>query len=226
VIDVKAFKAGMEKLGAAFNRALTTPVLDVYGGMLSPRLSTEQWAHAVTRAIESETYFPPPAVLLRYGAGDRGLSAAAGSAYDLIVRCYERGESLGYRQVRDEYGLAAAEAFIAAGGDRRFAWCEPEDEPFRLKDFRAAYVEQAEVDPISALPPGDSPEKALPYKTDADALRAIAKPRTGPGSEKLGAWPAEAPGTPRGHSTQPIRDTEERRAELQRQAGEILAGRE
>lgn len=154
MIDLKAFGAGMMRLGAAFNRAITEPVLEVYGGVISPRLSTEQWAHAVQRAIESEQFFPPPAVLLRYGAGDRGLSAAAGEAYLAIVDHYTRGEKLGYREVLDLYGLAAAEAFIAAGGSHRFAWCEPEGEAFRLRDFKAAYVEQAEVDPISALPAG------------------------------------------------------------------------
>jgi hypothetical protein len=155
VIDVKAFRDGMDKLGRAFNRALTPEVLDVFGGILSPRLSTEQWAHAVTRALESETYFPPPAVLLRYGAGDRGLSAAAGDVYQQIVSLFEDGRHLGYRDVRERFGHAAAEAFIAAGGAHRFQWCEPESEPFRLKEFREAYVEQAEVDPISALPPGE-----------------------------------------------------------------------
>jgi hypothetical protein len=177
VIDLKAFKAGMERLGAAFNRPLTDELLTVFAGVLAPRLSTEQWATAVTRALEAESFFPPPAVLLRYGADDRGLAAAAGDAYTKIVRCYEQGQELGYRQVEERFGHAAAEGFIAAGGSRRFAWCEPEDEPFRLKDFRAAYVEQAEVDPISALPPGE-PVKALPDKAEAkgfvSAIAALA----------------------------------------------------
>lgn len=154
MIDVKAFKAGMDKLGVAFNRALTKELLDLFGGVISPRLSTEQWLHAVKRAIESEQFFPSPAVLLRYGAGDRGLSAAAGEAYVCIVGEFEQGHRLGYRDVREKYGQAAADAFLAAGGTRRFEWCEPSDEPFRLRDFRDAFVERAEVDPISALPVG------------------------------------------------------------------------
>lgn len=152
MIDVRAFGDGMRQLGAVFNRQITDYVLEVYGGFLSPRLSTEQWAHSVKRAIESEQFFPPVSVLLRYGAGDRGLSAAAGDAYLRIVEAFERGQELGFRDVREKFGSAAADAFLAAGGSRRFAWCEPSDEPFRLKDFRAAYVEAAEVDPIAALP--------------------------------------------------------------------------
>ena len=155
MIDIQAFQKGMQTLGQAFNRAITKEVLDVFGAVLSRRLSTEQWGHAVTRALESESYFPPPAVLLRYGAGDRGLAGAAGAACAAILECYENGERLTYRDVEQRFGKAAAEGFIAAGGDRRFAWCDPEDQPFRLKDFRAAYVEQAEVDPVSALPVGE-----------------------------------------------------------------------
>lgn len=154
MIDLKAFRAGMEKLGIAFNRTLTEDVMTTFAGILAPRLSTEQWGQAVTRALEAESYFPPPSVLLRYGADDRCLAAAAGSVYAQIVEHFERGEKLGYRDIQNLYGHAAAEGFMAAGGARRFAWCEATDEPFRLKDFRAAYVEQAEVDPISALPPG------------------------------------------------------------------------
>jgi hypothetical protein len=177
VIDLDAFEDGMRKLGRVFAREMSKGVLDAFAEVLAPRLSTEQWRKAVARAIEAETFFPPPAVLLRYGADDRGLAAAAGDAYTKIVRCYEQGQELGYRQVEERFGHAAAEGFIAAGGSRRFAWCEPEDEPFRLKDFRAAYVEQAEVDPISALPPGE-PVKALPDKTEAkgfvSAIAALA----------------------------------------------------
>jgi hypothetical protein len=177
VIDLAVFRQGMEELAGAFNRPLTEEVLTVFAKVLAPRLSTEQWRQAVTRALEAESFFPPPAVLLRYGADDRGLAAAAGDAYTKIVRCYEQGQELGYRQVEERFGHAAAEGFIAAGGSRRFAWCEPEDEPFRLKDFRAAYVEQAEVDPISALPPGE-PVKALPDKAEAkgfvSAIAALA----------------------------------------------------
>jgi hypothetical protein len=154
VIDIESFRSGMKRLAATFNRALTTEVVAVFAEILTPRLSTEQWAHAVQRAMESESFFPPPAVLLRYGTGDRGLKAAAADAYDCIVSAYEDGHQLGYREIRDKYGLAAAEGFIAAGGERRFAWCEPSDQPFRFKDFKAAFVEQAEVDPIDALPPG------------------------------------------------------------------------
>lgn len=159
MIDLEAFAEGMGKLGAAFNRPLTEAMLTVFGGVLSPRLSTEQWAHAVTRAIESESYFPPPAVLLRYGAGDRGLAAAAGDAYQAIVDLFERGKHLGWRDVRERFGHAAAEAFIAAGGSKAFEWCEPTNLPFRLRDFKQAFVEQAEVDPIGALPPGTEPKK-------------------------------------------------------------------
>ncbi len=171
MIDLDAFERGMLKLGMAFSREINPKVLDTFAEILSPRMTKEQWGYAVSRALEAETYFPPPAVLLRYGVSDRGLSSAAGDAYGKIVACYERGETLGYRDVQGRFGHAAAEGFIAAGGGRRFSWCEPEDEPFRLKDFRAAFVEQAEVDPISALPAAPMPQ--LAPASDAAILERI-----------------------------------------------------
>ena len=189
MIDLDAFEDGMKRLGRAFSREISKGVLDVFAGVLSPRLSTEQWGHAVTRALESETFFPPPAVLLRYGAGDRGLSAAAGDAYGQILALFEQGKGVGYRDVMDRFGKAAAEAFIAAGGFRRFSWCEPEDEPFRLKDFRAAYVEQAEVDPISALPPGERPAKELPSRAEASAILGAMKARASDAPEPVESMP-------------------------------------
>jgi hypothetical protein len=172
VIDLDAFEDGMLKLGRAFSREISEGLLDTFAEVLSPRLNTQQWLKAVDRCLESESYFPPPAVLLRYGADDRVLAAAAGDAYERIVACYERGDNIGYREVQERFGHAAAEGFVAAGGSRRFAWCEPDDEPFRLKDFRAAYVEQAEVDPISALPAGEAEAKRLP-PTKAEAARVL-----------------------------------------------------
>jgi hypothetical protein len=155
VIELKAFRTGMESLGAAFNRAITPELLDIFGGVLAQKLSTEQWAKAVTRALEAETFFPPPAVLLRYGLADGSLAAKAGEVVVAIVRSFEQGKPLGPRDVREKFGTAAMEAFVAAGGTRAFEWCEAGNEPFRLKTFRESFIEVAEVDPRMALPAGD-----------------------------------------------------------------------
>lgn len=154
MIDLEAFRKGMGHLGAAFNRAVTKELLDVFGGVLSVKLTTEQWERAVLRAIEAEKFFPPPAVLLRYGLGEGSAKARAIEAYEHIVGAFEHGWKYGPRDVREKFGEAAMEAFIAAGGARAFAWCEPENEPFRRRDFAAAWVETVEQDPSRMLPAG------------------------------------------------------------------------
>jgi hypothetical protein len=155
MIDEARFATGMHALGAAFNRVVTGDVLHVYLEVLGARLDDAAWDRAYRRALEAETFFPPPSVLLRYGLCDATPpTALAGHAYAAIVAAFEDGRSLGYRDVLDSQGRAAAEAFVAAGGNRAFAWCEPASEPFRRRDFLQAYVEQVEADPILALPPG------------------------------------------------------------------------
>lgn len=154
MIDLEAFRKGMGFLGAAFNRAVTKELLDVFGGVLSAKLTTEQWESAVKRALEAEKFFPAPAVLLRYGLGEGSPKAQAITAYEQILAAFESGRKLGPRDVREGWGHAAMEAFVASGGARAFAWCEPENEPFRRRDFAAAWVETVEQDPRRALPAG------------------------------------------------------------------------
>jgi len=163
VIDLDGFEKGMRALGDAFNRPITPAVLDVFGRVLSRRLDTKQWERAVTRALEAESFFPPPAVLLRYGIADGAPQARAGEVYAAILSRFEAGECVGPRDVRERFGEAAFDAFVAAGGSRAFSWCEPKDEPFRLKRFVEAWTETVE----------QSPERALPAGAEAPKLEAF-----------------------------------------------------
>jgi len=168
MIDVVRFKAGMVALGVGFNREITADVLDVYGRVLSRRLDTKQWERAVTRALEAERFFPPPTVLLRYGIADGAPQARAGEAYAAILSRFEGGRAMGPREVREQFGEAAFDAFVAAGGTRAFERCEPRDEPFRLKRFVEAWTETVDQSPERALPEGDRPA-GLPFTTDEAA---------------------------------------------------------
>src|SRR6185295_18405846 len=141
-------------LSTAFNRGLTPEVVQLYHGVIGPKLDAQQWERAVQRSLEAESFFPPPAVLLRYGAADGSAQARALEFYDRILRHYESGDELGPREVRERYGTAAMEAFVAAGGTRAFSWCEPASEPFRRRDFANAWVEMVEQEPLAALAAG------------------------------------------------------------------------
>jgi len=63
---------------------------------------------------------------------------------------------MGPREVLQVVGRAAMEAFTAAGGHRAFAWCEPDDEPFRRKAFVEAWIDVVEQEPALALPDGET----------------------------------------------------------------------
>jgi len=73
MIDLRMMAAGLTALGHAFNREVTPQVADVYHGVIGPKLNAAQWERAVRRALDAETFFPPPAVLPRrwVAAGSR-----------------------------------------------------------------------------------------------------------------------------------------------------------
>lgn len=152
MIDLETMASGLAMLSVAFGREITPQLAEVYHGVLS-RLSPEEWERAVRRALEAESFFPPPAVLLGYGRNEGAPKARAAYIYELILRHFECGHKLGPREVGEKYGVAAMDAFVAAGSVAAFAWCEPDSQPFRLKAFVEAWIETAAQDPVTALPP-------------------------------------------------------------------------
>jgi hypothetical protein len=148
---------GMALLSTAFNRALTDELVEVFHGVIGARLDAQQWERAVRRTLDCETFFPPPAVLLRYGLAEGAPEARAVEFYERIVEHYEAGETVDPREISERYGTAAVEGFLAAGGSRAFAWCEPASEPFRRKAFIEAWLETVEQEPARALPPAAAP---------------------------------------------------------------------
>lgn len=155
MIDLRMMAAGLAALGAAFNREVTPQVAEVYHGVVGPKLDAAQWERAVRRCLDAEVFFPPPAVLLRYGLADGSPQARAVEAYERILAEFEAGRPMGPREVFEVVGRSAMEAFVAAGGHRAFVWCEPDDEPFRRKSFVEAWIDVTEQEPMAALPAGD-----------------------------------------------------------------------
>ncbi len=158
MIEIVEMAKGLAMLGIAFNREITPELAEVYHGVLGAKLDPTGWERAVRRSLEAERYFPPPAVLLKYGAAERPTHARAAEVYDVILGCYEGGVRMGPRDVRDRFGEAAMDAFLAAGGVAAFEWCDTRDQPFRRKSFLEAWSEAVEVEPAKALPPGRNQE--------------------------------------------------------------------
>jgi hypothetical protein len=149
---------GLAALGVAFGREITGALANVYHGVIGPRLSAVQWETAVRRALEAETFFPPPATLLRYGLAGSARPAQAGEAFEGILSAYASGNHLGAHDVERVYGRAARDGFLAAGGRAVFEVVGGEGQEraraFALRDFREAWIERVETDATAGLPPG------------------------------------------------------------------------
>jgi hypothetical protein len=81
MIDKEVFVQGMGQLGGAFGREIDGPVSKMYYGILSPKLSTEQWVEAVTKTMTAERFWPSPAVILSYAVGDPEMIAGRALAH-------------------------------------------------------------------------------------------------------------------------------------------------
>jgi hypothetical protein len=156
----QAFAKGMSLLGILPGYQPSPELLEAYHLVLG-ELSDAQWRLAVARALRQEKFFPPPSKLLDYANENPNQLAMAAKIYEEIVGHYEAGSMFSPRQVGEVYGIAARDAFIAAGGVRAFGWCEPKDEPFRRRDFVKAWQETARIDPSLMLPPGGDLPRAL-----------------------------------------------------------------
>ena len=152
---------GMALLCVAFSRKPTDELVELYHSVLGERLTSAQWAIAVKSALSEEQFFPPPAVLLRYALPSGVPRARAVEAYWQIVATYRDGRGLNKRQVCERFGVAGRDAFLAAGGDHAFEWCEESGEPFRRKAFVEAWVEIKEQTPLAELGDGGRRERLL-----------------------------------------------------------------
>jgi hypothetical protein len=165
MIEKAAFQSGMHALGAAFNREITEDVLRVFDGTLSPVLTDDQWQKAVRLVIEKEVYFPPPAVLLKYGTTDRPVLVDGAEVFGKILNDYISGFHCSPRQVAEQYGLAARYAFAAAGGVMAFENCGSEETAkWVRKAFLESWKDTVETNPQMALP---GPANQLPTHEEA-----------------------------------------------------------
>jgi hypothetical protein len=155
--------AGLKTLGACCKDPERTSEEKVIRGaaMLEDlgHLSDEEWARAVATCRRGE-WFPSTNELLKAARPDGPSAIArAGEVYAEIAEAYMcpiAWESSLWSPrvdaVEAQWGAAAKSAFLAAGGARAFEYCEPENEPFRLKHFREAYVEAAKAEPLALMP--------------------------------------------------------------------------
>lgn len=166
MIEKNRFQVGMAILAGAFAREVDKAVLRAYYAVLSPKLTTEQFAHAVQRAMESERFWPSPAVLLE---------KVMGSAEDRSARAWESTYQLAagdrFRSVTPAQFAAldtATRAGIAAiGGLHVFADASEFELAALQRTFRRAYRDALNAPPVTALPAAP-PERRLAAGGEGD----------------------------------------------------------
>lgn len=222
MIEATDFTEGLTRIGIATRQPADAATLAVYHDVIGPQTTVEEWLPFVQWALASGRWkwFPRTAELqdaLREFRGGRPLLVEASDAYERVLAAGtytpEGGTSWNYRGILKACGDAAAEAFLAAGGNSAFAttW----DEAKRRERFVQAYAEAVREEPASALlPPGNEP-KALPSgeaePSREDATTVIRK------LQDLAGVEPEKPKAP------VVVATDERLEELKRQAEQIIA---
>ena len=84
MIDKQIFLTGMTALAGAFGREVDGPIQVAYYRVLNPKLSTEEFERAVAIALETETFWPSPAVLL--GKVRQAAEAQALGAFEHVTK--------------------------------------------------------------------------------------------------------------------------------------------
>lgn len=222
MIERTDFAAGLVAVGIAVRQAPDPATLAVYHDVLGPKTDAEEWSRFIRWALDSArwNWFPKlPEIqeALREFRGDRPMLAEATEAYDRVLEAGmyspEAWTTWSFRGIREKCGEAAAEAFLAAGGNSAFAntW----DEAKRRERFLAAYGEAVRESPDSkllpavptlALPPAEAPPTREEAATVVERLR-----------DMVGVEPAP----PKIHL---VVATDERLAELKRQAEALVSG--
>ena len=202
---------------------------EVYFGNLGD-LDSRQWSRSVAGSIDGCEYFPVPKILRELAGAVPALSVEAASAFEQVCsatvhRLLHQGQSwcsctedrYDVHLIRERLGDGAADAFLAAGGAAAISR-RTEGDPFLLQRFSAAYAEAVKVNPAAAvrlLPaPTLRPVLALPPPLSRDEAKAAADKIAKLAGEPLPPEERPAGGT--------VVATDERLAELRRQAAQLL----
>lgn len=160
----EAWVRGMGDLALAFSGRELPPDLlkakgEVYRRHLD-HLSDEEWLGAVKLTLRNERFFPSIAELVSYASQVTGElpEAKAGEVYDAILDAYSDGHQLSPDAVASRFGFEGKLAFIAAGGQNVFAWCQPGiAQEMRRKRFVDTFVRAEKIVPdAKQLTPGEA----------------------------------------------------------------------
>lgn len=156
-IDKDSFLAGLAVLAGAFSREVDAPVQRAYYTVLSRELTTEEFERAVTITLETETFWPSPAVILSKVKADKeGAAALALEHVNRVTNAHGGFRYLTADVFHREFDAPMRAAISACGGLAKMA---DADERTVRRRFAKAY--QASLQPRIAAPQTDARVKQL-----------------------------------------------------------------
>jgi hypothetical protein len=164
MIEMRDFLPGLTRLAVASRQAVDEATFEVYREALGLEVDAEEWEAFTLNCVRYDrfpTWFPKVSEIrdaLREWRGDPRLEVEAMAAYERVLEAGnyspEGGTTWSYRGVREKCGLAAAEAFLAAGSHSAFATTFSEAQ--RRKLFVQEYLLAARGNPEGRLLPAAS----------------------------------------------------------------------
>lgn len=142
MIDKQIFLSGMTALSGAFGREIDGAVQRMYYGILGPKLTDAEFQQAVASVLETETFWPSPAVILNKIARhreDEGLLAF--SHVNRITSEHGGFRYLPHTTYQREFDAPTKAAIAAVGGLAMIANTTEDRWPSLAKRFAAAYQE-------------------------------------------------------------------------------------
>lgn len=152
MIDKTAFATGMGLLAGNFNKNVDPALSRIWYGLMSQRLSTEQFERAVQLSIAQDEFWPTAASLVAKVAPpsneDRGFAAL--EHVNRVLQQYGGFRFLPHDVFHQEFDAPTRAAIAACGGLHDMANVSVERYAALTKKFAAAYAKS--IDGPIALP--------------------------------------------------------------------------
>lgn len=173
MIDKDQFAIGMGLLGGAFSRDLDAAVSAAYYRILNQRLTTEQFVRSVELTLESERYWPSPAVLLeKVGAMSTDDAERALRAVNALIGKHGGVQFVPYAAF-NELDAATKAAVLEVGGLAKIAGTSEEKWPALSRKFAEAYRRALDVPRLLPPAPAEPDARAEQLVSDLAERRSL-----------------------------------------------------
>lgn len=142
MIDKDQFAGGIALLAGAYGREIDGPVQRMYYGILSPKLTTDEFQQAIKDTMATETFWPSPAVILSKVPRLReDRPALALEHVNRVLSSHGGHRFLPHSTFQREFDAPTKAAIAAVGGLSAITSCTEERYGSLAKKFTAAFRE-------------------------------------------------------------------------------------